>query len=781
LRNVVWRVWSRHLAVSVVRLLCCLVVLVVYANVPTRAQATATLSGYVLDSETKETLISATITIKDAKLGTLTNKSGFFTLKNIPVGKQTLTVSYLGYAKKELVIDFDAGESKKLTIELKRKQSQSEAVTVEASREAERRQISISQVNVPMQQIKQIRIGGEADVFRTIQFLPGVLTSSQISSGLFIRGGSPDQNLVMIDGMTVYNPSHLFGFISAFNTEAIKDVELIKGGFPAQYGGRLSAVLSLTQKEGNREKVEGVAAIGLLSSKVSVEGPLGANGSFFAGGRASYLTILRQLIPEDPANPIPNFGFYDLNAKITQNITPDDKISVSGFMSSDFLALDGGGLNVNISIGNRAASARWTHVFGDNLFSTVLLSTSHYRNGFDGNNAGFQFFVDNTITDYTAKADMEWFTTNDLTIKFGGEANRYEFGFVQDLAARRGDNPTPVPGGTNPNFATRTDLTLRDWVFSGYGQVNYNFSDYISLQGGLRWNYYQTLGAHLWDPRLSLRYQPADNFTVKASWGVYHQYLRLASNPDFTFFDTWLPTDASLGPSSATYYGLSFETKLFENTDFPLDATFDVYYKSLVNINELNTLAARSRKASEIFFSGNGEAYGAEVFVQKKVGQWTGWVGYALGWVWGQFDSINFGRRFNPRYDRRHDFKIVGLYTINEQWEVGASFTFQTGQPFTGVSSRFQTRFPDEQFGTGLSVSTDRFGLRLPPSHQLNINANYNTILFGLPAKVLIDIYNVYSRRDIWFVVYNNRGPVTEVLDVRLLPIIPTVSLEVKF
>jgi hypothetical protein len=753
-------------------------------------QATASLNGYVLDGENKETLISATAVVKGLKLGGLTNKAGFFSIKNIPVGKQTIVVTYLGYEKKEVALEFDAGEAKKITVELSKRVSKSQEVTVEASREAERRQISISQVSVSMQQVKQIRIGGEADVFRTIQFLPGVLTSSQISSGLFIRGGSPDQNLVLLDGMAVYNPSHLFGFISAFNTEAIKDVDLNKGGFPAQYGGRLSAVLNLTTKDGNREKIEGTAALGILSSKASIEGPLGSQGSFFAGGRASYLTLLRPLIPEDPANPLPNFGFYDLNAKITQNITPDDKVSVSGFMSSDFLGLDAGGVNVNIGIGNRAGSARWTHVFGDNLFSTVILSSSHYRNGFDGNFAGAEFLVDNTITDYTAKADLEWFLTNDLTLKVGGELNRYEFGFIQDLAARRNDTSAVARLLAG---ATRTELIIRDWVASGYAQANYNFTDDISLQAGLRLNYQRlntdlfssssssNRGNLLLDPRISARVRASDDLTFKAAWGIYSQYLRLASNPDFTFFDTWLPTDSSLGASRSTYYGLSTEMKLFQDTDVPLDLTVDLYYKSLNNINELNSLAARSRKVSEVFFSGNGEAYGAEIFLQKKSGQWTGWVGYALGWVWGQFDSINAGRRFNPRYDRRHDFKIVGLYTINDQWDVGASFSFQSGQPYTGVSSRFSSRLPDELFGSSISVSTERFGRRLPASHQLNINANYNTTLFGLPAKILIDIYNVYSRRDIWFIVYNNRGPVTEVQEVRLLPIIPTVALEIKF
>jgi hypothetical protein len=316
-----------------------------------------TINGFVRDTDTKETLISATVSIKGTKFGALTNKSGFFVLKNVPAGAYTLSVRYLGYqpVDKQITIEADAVQS--LDIAMTSKTAQSEQVTVEANREVEKRQISISQVNVSMQTIKQMRLGGEADVFRTIQLLPGVLTSSQISSGLFIRGGSPDQNLVLLDGMTVYNPSHLFGFISTFNADAIKDVEVIKGGFPAEYGGRLSAVLNLTQKDGNQDKFEGVGSVGLISSKLSLEGPIG-NGSWFIGGRRTYLDLILGLVPEDPQNPFPRFGFYDLNGKITQNISPNDKISLSGFMSADDLTLNGAGVGFTIGIGNRGGSLK---------------------------------------------------------------------------------------------------------------------------------------------------------------------------------------------------------------------------------------------------------------------------------------------------------------------------------------------------------------------------------------------------------------------------------------
>ncbi len=777
-RNIILSLLANPLQTCIVGILLLSAAVNVSAQQSSIQTLPATLSGTVQDGENKETIVGATVSIKALKIGAVTNKSGFFSLKNIPAGKHLVTVSYLGFAKKEITLDFAAGEAKKMTFELKKQITKSGEVTVSAERgEAEKRQIAVSQVNIPIEQINQIRIGGEADVFRAIQFLPGVLSSSQISSGLFVRGGSPDQNLVLVDGAAVYNPSHLFGFYSTFNTDAIKDVELIKGGFGAQYGTRLSSVINITQKEGNREKFEGLASVGLIASRASVQGPLG-NGSFFVGGRRTYLELVRAVVPVDALTggvPIPNFWFYDVNAKVTQQIGQNDKISASVFLSSDDLQFKSTGLDVNIGIGNQAGSLRWTHIFDENLFATTVLSTSSYRNGFDGSNSGFVFGVENTIRDFTGRTDFEWYATNEFTVNMGAEVSNFRFGYKQNFTGR--DTTRVLPGSSD----AVTNFTLDDWTYSAYAQTNYQFTPFFSAQAGLRAYYLQANGSLLWDPRASLRWELSPDLTVKASWGIFHQYLRLASNPDFTFFDTWLPTDASLGPSSSTHYILSFETKpvLFGIDD--LDFNFDVYYKTLTNINELNTFALRSRKASEIFFSGNGEAYGGELFLQKKAGRFTGWVGYALGWVTARFDSINFGNLFFPRYDRRHDFKIVAQYELNDEWELGASFIFQSGQPFTGVSSRFQTAFPSERVGTGITVSTARNGLRLPPSHQLNLSANYKFKLAGYNARLLIDIFNVYSRQDIWFRFYDTTKPTVEVTDVRLLPILPTVTLEVKF
>lgn len=738
-----------------------------------RAQSsgTANLNGYVVDSLTRETLVAATVSVKGTKLGARTNKSGFFAINNIPSGKQAVVISYIGYQRKEIEMTFAENEAQKVTIELASHSVQSKDVVVEADKEIEKREISISKVDIPIQQLQQLRIGGEADIFRSLQFLPGVLTSSQISSGLYIRGGSPDQNLVLIDGSNVYNPTHLFGFFSTFNPDAIKDVDLIKGGFPAEYGGRLSAVVDLTQKDGNKNEFEGDASLGLISARLSLQGPIG-NGSWFIGGRRTYLDILLGLVPKDPDNPLPNFGFYDVNAKISQSLSPNDIVFLSGFASSDKLTYDATGVSFGIGISNRTGAARWTHLFGDNLFSVVNLSTSRYESGFNGDQSGYAFNVNNQIQDYTGKASLEWFASNSLTFKTGVEITKYQFDYIRNMT---GTKDSTAQSGTNEGGST--NLTVNDWTYAAYGQANYQFTDLLSLQLGLRADRFQLADRTTLDPRVALRYQLQENIALKAAWGIYHQYLRLASLPDFSFFDTWMPTDSTVNPSRSIHYVLSLETEPFTGYNFNVD----LYYKTLNDISEFNQFQTMPKNVSDVFFSGNGQSYGAEFFLQKKVGDLTGWIGYALGWVQERFDSINEGREFRPKYDRRHDLKIVAQYKFNDRWEVGASFVFQSGQSYTGSSSRFRALLPGQQQGSDLTVPLERYGLRLPPSHQLNINANYSSTIFGLPMRLLIDIYNVYSRRDIWFRYYDTSKDITEVTDFRLLPILPTVSIEVKF
>lgn len=742
--------------------------LVCFLSYNLNAQENSSINGYISDLKTKETLIGASASLKGTKYGAYTNKSGYFSIKNVPPGSYEIVVSYIGYEKIKDKISLVKGKNVRKDFALKMSSIDSKEVTVFADREEEKRQISISKVNIPVSQLKEIRIGGESDIFRSLQMLPGILTSSQISSGLYIRGGSPDQNLVLVDGSAVYNPSHLFGFISTFNADAIKDVELIKGGFPAEYGGRLSAVLNITQKDGNKEKFEGLASVGAISSRLSVEGPLG-DGSFFLGGRRTYLELLKALIPEDKENPLPNFNFYDVNAKINQNFGANDKLFLSAFRSKDHLNYSAFGLGIDLNIANTLGSLRWTHIFDESLFSTVSFSGSEYENGFTGDNSGYKVLVANSISDYTLKGNFEWLVNESLTSKFGFEINKYEYKYLTNFA-----NTDSIPQGSSNGS---TNFKVEDYSFNSFAQFNYQVTDEFSLQSGWRLSYWQFINKLTSDPRFALRYQAMPNLAIKAAWGIYHQNLKLATQPDFSFFDTWLGTDSTLNIGKSQHYILSFETKPAEDYDLNLD----VYYKTLENINELNRNSLKIGTGRDALYEGNGESYGIELFLQKRVGKFTGWAGYGFGIINATFDSLNGGKPFHPKYDRRHDFKLVGQYNFNDDWDAGANFTFQSGQPYTGATSQFQSFLPTQSYGSRKVYMSERYGLRLPPSHQLNINGSYKFSIFGYPAKVVLDIYNVYNRRDIWFRFYNTSGSKVEVTDVKLLPIIPTFSLEVKF
>lgn len=732
----------------------------------------ASVSGYVKDKSNGETLLGATVSIPETKRGSKTNKSGFYSISNLTPGEYTVQISYIGYESVQKKITLKKKEKLRLDIELAVGEAISDEVIITAKREEDKREISVSKVNIPVVAIKEIRIGGESDVFRSLQMLPGVLTSSQISSGLFVRGGSPDQNLVLLDGATVYNPSHLFGFISTFNTDAIKDVELIKGGYPAQYGNRLSAVLNLTQKDGNREKFEGLASIGMLSSRLSLQVPL-FTGSFMLSGRTTYLELIKKFMTEDPKNPLPNFNFYDLNAKISQDISADDKFFISGFMSKDGLTLDNTGVNLEMDISNKLASARWNRIWSDNVFSNVIISYSKYDNNLKVNQSGYKSLMMNYIEDYTGKINFEWFISDKITSVLGYELNLFKFSYLQNFT---GETDSTQAGIGSASLNIKVNEVNRA-LFSHW---NWQVTDLFSVQAGLRGYYWQQSDKFLVDPRLALRYQLDENTFAKFSWGIFHQSLRLASMPDFSFFDTWLPTDSTVGASNSQHFIASLETNIFRN----INLSVDVYYKMMNEMGIINQTAYKGNAVRDMFEIGTAQAYGAEIFIQKQSGKFTGWFGYAFGVINATFANINYGKSFHPKYDRTHDLKLVLQYTLNKNWDFGANFIFQSGQSYTGATSRFMTKMPGEEYGHGKIVPSQKFGLRLPPSHQLNINAGYNHKLFGLNARTNVDIYNVYNHRDIWFRYYDTNSKTeggAEVKDVKLLPIIPSISLEVHF
>lgn len=729
-------------------------------------EETTTISGFVTDSTDGETLIGATVAVKGEKIGAITNKSGYFVILGVSHGKHLLRCSYIGYRAKEIPVVTGTAPLK-LKIILARAEVHGEDITVEAEREEEKHEIKISTVNVTAAQVQSLPAFGESDLFRALQYLPGVLTASQISSGLYIRGGSPDQNLVLLDGSTLYNPSHLFGFFSTFNNDAIKDVELIKGGFPAEYGGRISAVINVTNKDGDRETPHGKASIGVISSRLTLETPLG-NGALLVSGRRTYIDLITALLPKDPANPLPKYFFYDLNGKFMQDFGGADKLAFSGYGGADNLQLNGGGIGFGLSWGNRAGAVRWTHIFSDNLIGDANFTASHYFSGLDGDNGGYVFSLENDITDYTAKANIDWYASQEHLVKIGLVGSQYLFNYKQNFSG----------ADTTANQSNdSTNLGVQDKAFALFAQDSWQVTTLLSLQFGLRADWTQLGRAVTWDPRLSIRYIVSDDIAVKFAWGIYHQYLHLAAQEGFSFFDVWLPSDSTVGPSRAIQYIGGLETHPWEGFDFNVET----YYKALNEITAFRNYVLKGRTVGDVFSIGNGQAYGVELFLQKKTGQFTGWIGYSLAWVTQQFPDINNGNPFPPKYDRRHDINIVGSYALDKHWRFGAAWVYGSGQTYTAATSRFRMQVPEQSEGMDLTYPGDRNALRLPSSHRLDINVSWETTILGLASTASLDVYNVYSRRDIWFRNYDTRTNPTTVTDVRLLPIIPSMSLDVKF
>ena len=738
------------------------------------AQKVSSIGGIVRDKDTKEPLIGATIMIEGTKQGTRTNKSGFYSILNVPLGEYYIIARYMGYKQFKQKVRLTSNRELRFEIEMEATTISTEAVEVIAEKEDVRREITISKVNVPVHQIKEIRVGGESDLFRTLQFLPGVLTSSQISSGLYVRGGSPDQNLVMLDGATVYNPSHLFGFFSTFNTNAIKDVEFEKGGFGAEYGGRLSSVLNVTQKDGNRKEISGDLSIGLISSQAGIEAPLG-NGSFFVSGRRTYFDFILPLVEGVSDDPIPDFYFYDINLKLTQNFGDNDKVSITGFLGRDVLNFAGSSNDIIMNLGNDLLSGQWTHIFSNTLFASLVVNYSRYQNNFAGGESGYAFLFRNSIEDFTGKANFEWFIKENAAVKFGAEVNSLTFNFLQNFT---GDTVT-----TSSTAPFELNMEIPDLNYAAYVQSKFNLTEYFSVQAGLRASYFKLSESFLLDPRFSVRYMLTGDVALKAAWGIYHQGLRIAGMPEFNLFDCWVPSDSSVPVSKSNHYIVSVETKLGSFGDL----NFDAYYKTMNGVSELNQISivgggnGTIEAVSNILFVGNAYSYGGEVFLQKTSGRLTGWLGYGLGFIYAQFDSINGGTEFRPKYDRRHDFKAVVQYKLFENWEIGGTFTLQSGQSYTGATSRGKIFMGDQTLGNTKITNSQRYGLRLPVSHQLNLYGAYSFKLFGFNARCVVDIFNVYNRRDIMMRMYNTSSDLTVVEDMRLLPIIPSISLEVKF
>ncbi len=746
----------------------------------TTAQAqTATLNGFVRDAASGETLVQATVQVDGTGRGTVSNVQGFYSLGDLPPGEVTIVARYIGYDAVRRTVTLTPGEVQRLDLDLQPEGVVGEEIVVEADEAIEdERPPGVQNVSIAL--VEELPTVFEADLFRSIQLLPGVKSASDFSSALYIRGGSPDQTLVLLDGTTVYNPTHFFGFFSTFNTEAIKDVRLYKGAYPSTYGGRLGSVVDIYNRDGNRNERAGSVTVGLLASRIGIEGPI-------VKGRASYsfnarrstleplLAVLRENLDEDG---IPeSFYFYDVNAKVGFDLTPDDRISLAAYAGRDRVVLPiGDDAEFDLDYGNQTASLAYQRVLSGTAFANLRLTASRYFSFPTGNFAGTTFERPNTITDFSARFDAEWLPSERFELRGGVWGGLLTLGLSSSF-----------------NGSTQTDYENPSRYASSYVQTRLRRGPWI-FTGGLRAEYFRSLTDDLIDdldpvPASYLRVSPqvqvertfGDRVVVQAAAGRYHQFLSLLSNEAFSGFDTWVTTGVGVPPQSSEQAVLGVKTRLGEA--YKLDV--ELYGRTLRDLFDTRPEVqdAAGLDYAELFRFGEGYAYGVEVLLERGVGPLTGLVGYTLGATRRRYpDEPAFRETFPPKYDRLHDLTLVANYELGRNWRVTLAGAYATGQAYTTPAARYETGgLPFEDPDLNVLFSNGLNTARLAPYHRVDIGFTRTGVFFGAEYELQLQVVNVYNRRNLWFVTYDFDENPVEVTEVRQLPILPNISFSLDF
>lgn len=765
------------------------------------AQDRFTVSGYVRDSSSNETIIGATITVKGRTRGIASNAYGFFSV-TLEKGTYTLMVSHVAYEAREVTVELL--NNLQLNIDMAPRVMQAAEVVVSARRrDLNVQSAQMGKFELSINQIKSIPLlAGEADPLKALQLLPGVRNAGEGNSGLYVRGGGPDQNLILLDDAVVYNPGHLFGFFSVFNGDALKNVSLIKGGMPANYGGRISSVVDVAMKEGNNKTFQAEGGIGTISSRLSLQGPLvKEKASWMVSARRTYIDVLvRPFVNPESAFAGSGYYFYDLNAKMNYRISDRDRLYVSGYFGRDVFSFNNQqrSFNARIPWGNSTGTIRWNHVFSNKLFANTSVVWNDYRFQFSGGQSNFQVNFNSDIRDVTAKIDFDYYPATGHQVKYGVTYTRHRFN-PQTTSGRSGDQEFR-PLGVNNKFADELAIyLLDDWEVNSRLKVNY----------GLRYSYFQQVGPYVLfqrdasgntldstlygkgdrvqgygglEPRVTARYTLNESTSLKAAVTRNMQYIHLVSNAGTTLpTDIWVPSTYRVAPQ----IGWQYAAGIFKNfSDNKWETSVELYYKSMENqIEYREGFTPGIGDPEESFVFGRGWSYGAEFYINKARGNFTGWLGYTLSWTWRQFADLNQGEKFPGRFDRRHDLSLVGNYQKGKRWKFGAVFVYATGNAFT---------LP-ERFFLVEGVLTQQFSrinqYRLPAYHRLDFSATYTPQPRRerkMRLEWVFSVYNAYSRLNPYFIYFDQQGnPLQGSLQVQarqvsLFPVIPSVTLNFK-
>ena len=800
------------LTMSVLHILLLLFFLLFSSNA--HAQEKYTISGYVSDQASAEKLIAVNIFDTKSNSGTVSNTYGFYSM-TLPKDSVYLSFSYVGYQTKYIALKLDRDLTVNIDLSSSVELETVEVVATETDRIEENTRMST--VDVPIEQIKKIpALLGEVDVLKALQLLPGVQSGGEGQNGLYVRGGSPDQNLILLDGVPVYNASHLFGFFSVFNADAIKDVSLTKGGFPARYGGRLSSVIEIGMKEGDMNEWHGTGTIGIIASKLTVEGPINkGKTSLIVSGRRTYIDLLtrpliKQGFKENGTTGNGGYFFHDINAKINHKFSDKDRLYFSIYTGKDEFFFNekdddpGNFYSTDFSLGwgNITSAVRWNHLWSNKLFSNTTLTLSRYK--FETKAAEEDLFTNNNgeeefskfglsyisgINDLTAKIDFDYLPSPDHYIKFGTSITHHEF----------------KPGEFNIDFEIRDedDDYRLDTLFGQKNVYAQELAIYVEDDMKVGDNFKMNIGLHTsgfllkdkfyysFQPRFSSRLLLGD-IALKTSFSTMRQYVQLLTNEGIGLpTDLWLPATERVKPQDSWQAAIGLAKTFRKKYEISVEA----YYKKMSNVLSYKEGASLFQVDDwqNRVTQGEGDAYGLELFLQKKKGRLSGWVGYTLSWSTRQFEELNFGKKYNFKYDRRHDISVVASYQLSDRVSISGTWVFGTGNAVTLPGSTYRGVYPGFDFlqpwENGRSFSGDFFAernnFRMRAYHRLDLSIEFKKEKKNYTRYWTFGAYNAYNRKNPFFIFIgdeNSNGTSNRVLkQASLFPVIPSVSYRFEF
>lgn len=770
------------------------------------AQQKYSVSGYIREKGSLESLPGVNIYIAELKAGTTSNNYGFYSV-TLPEGKYAIRYSFIGY--QTVIIDVDLNKDYVQNIDLVSSISLSEVVITDERAERISESSRISVISLPVQQIKNIpALLGEKDVFKALQLMPGVQKGSEGNSGIYVRGGGPDQNLIILDDAPVYNASHLFGFFSIFNGDALKSVELTKGGFPARYGGRLSSVIEMNMKDGNKQKISGEGGIGLISSRLVLEGPVKKDtSSFLISARRTYIDALtRPFMKKDERG---GYYFYDLNAKLNYDFSSKNKIYLSGYFGRDKFQVNTHQYypdnkydsKAGLFWQNATATLRWNHLFSNKIFANTSLIFSRYNlkifSEENSNGEVYSLEYNSGIRDFAFKYDLEYHVSTKYTFRAGLQSSNHRF--VPSAIVEKDSQTLQEYNKNNTYNSFETGL---------YVENIFNFEGKLQVNAGLRLSHF--IADHKQyispEPRLSANYLIGDGLSVKLAYAEMNQYIHLLSNTGIGLpTDLWVPSTARVAPENSRQISGGLAKELPE---YNLTVTVEGYQKwsnkilgykpgaSFLLLDDPSE--AQNFTWQDNVTAGSGSSYGAEILIQRKTGKLSGWVGYTLSWTKLKFNEINFGKEFWARYDRRHDLSVVLIYSLSEHVTLSSTWVYGTGNAITLPLGEFQgiAHQPFAQYynssnynpffsGNTVTDYGEVNSFRMKAYHRLDLAVQFHKKKVNHERTWEIGFYNAYSRKNPYFYfvesTYDNDQVVSKLKQISIFPIIPSVTYSFKF